>query len=226
MPDPLVSVVIASFNGERFLSEALESVFAQDYEPFEVVFVDDGSTDATPEIARRYQVSYIRQENAGLAAARNTGWAETRGELVTFFDDDDLMPPDRLTKQARVLVENPDIGCVLGRQEWIDAPDWLPRDQVFGDPAGIPFAAAMLRREALEKVGGFDSTFRYAEDRDLLVRLRAAGVGIEVLPEVVLHRRYHGENMTAPTNRPTVHPLTRSLKAKLARDRTGEERTT
>ena len=105
--------------------------------------------------------------------------------------------------------------CVLGRQEWIDAPDWLPRDPVFGDPAGIPLAAAMVRRNALDDVGGFDESFRYAEDRDLLVRLREHGVGIDVLAEVVLLRRYHGRNMTAPENRPDVHPLTRSLKGKL-----------
>jgi glycosyltransferase involved in cell wall biosynthesis len=226
MPDPLVTVIMASFNGERFLSEALDSVYAQDYRPFEVIFVDDGSTDGTEEIARRRPVHYIRQENAGLAGARNAGLTEAGGELVTFLDDDDLMPPNRLTLQARCLAENAGVGCVLGRQQWINAPEWLPRDAVFGDPAGIPFAAAMIRRGALEKVGGFDGTFRYAEDRDLLVRLRAAGVGIEVLSAVVLLRRYHGENMTAPANRPTVHPLTRSLRAKLARERAGGEQKT
>src|SRR5438552_4956137 len=219
MAEPLVSVVVASFNGERFVAETLDSVFAQDYEPYEVVFVDDGSTDRTGEIAQRYDLRYVPRENGGLAAARNTGVAESRGEYVTFIDDDDLMPPDRLRLQAERLADQHQLGCVLGRQEWIDAPDWLPRDPVFGDPAGIPLAAAMVRREDLAQVGGFDESFRYAEDRDLLVRLREHGVGIDVLPQVVLLRRYHGQNMTAPENRPDVHPLTRSLKGKLDRER-------
>jgi glycosyltransferase involved in cell wall biosynthesis len=219
MADPLVTVIMASFNGERFLREALDSLFAQEYAPFEVVFVDDGSADGTAEIARTYDVRYLHQVNAGLAAARNTGMREARGELVTFLDDDDLMPPNRLRLQASFLQGHPDIACVLGRQEWIDAPPWLPRDPVFGDPAGIPFAAAMIRSEALEAVAGFDATVQYAEDRDLLIRLRENGFGIEVLPEIVLLRRYHGENMTAPSNRPEVHPLTRSLKGKLDRQR-------
>ena len=219
MADALVSVVVASFNGERFLAETLDSVFAQDYEPYEVVFVDDGSTDRTSEIAQRYPLRYVARENGGLAAARNTGVAEARGEYVTFIDDDDLMPPDRLSLQAKRLADHAELGCVLGRQEWIDAPDWLPRDPVFGDLAGIPLAAAMVRRNALDDVGGFDESFRYAEDRDLLVRLREHGVGIDVLAEVVLLRRYHGQNMTAPGNKPDVHPLTRSLKGKLDRER-------
>ena len=226
MANALVSVLVASYNGERYLTDALESVYAQDYDPFEVVFVDDGSTDDTAEIARRFPVRYFRQENAGLAAARNAAFAQAHGELVTFFDDDDVMPKSRLSAQAGYLASSPSVGCVLGRQEWIDAPDWLLRDPVFGDVAGIPFAAAMIRRDVLEQVGGFDGSFRYAEDRDLLIRLREAGVGIEVLPTVVLLRRYHGENMTAPVNRPTVHPLTRSLKGKLDRERARRRETT
>jgi glycosyltransferase involved in cell wall biosynthesis len=223
MADPLVTVIVAAFNGERFLHEALGSLFAQSYAPFEVVFVDDGSTDGTAEIARTYDVRYIHQVNAGLAAARNKGIREACGELVTFLDDDDVMPAGRLRLQAELLRARPDISCVLGRQEWIDAPPWLPRDPVFGDPAGIPLAAAMIRRETLEAVGGFDATMQYAEDRDLLIRLRENGFGIEVLPEVVLLRRYHGENMTAPGNRPEIHPLTRSLKGKLDREREARE---
>src|SRR5438552_2843366 len=105
MAEPLVSVVVASFNGERFVAETLDSVFAQDYEPYEVVFVDDGSTDGTGEIAQSYPLRYLARENGGLAAARNTGVAEAGGEYVTFIDDDDLMPPTRLSLQAGRLAE-------------------------------------------------------------------------------------------------------------------------
>src|SRR6266571_8371505 len=118
MSDPLVTVIVASFNGERFLREALDSLFAQDYAPFEVVFVDDGSADGTAQIAQTYDVSYVYQVNAGLAAARNTGMREARGKFLTFLDDDDLMPPSRLRLQVEFLQGHPDIDCVLGRQEW------------------------------------------------------------------------------------------------------------
>jgi glycosyltransferase involved in cell wall biosynthesis len=220
---PLVSVVVASYNGERFLRPALESVFAQAYEPREVILVDDGSEDATPAIAQSFPLRYLRQENRGPSAARNLGIEAAAGAFVTFLDDDDLMPPGRLEVQAGYLFEHPETGCVLGHQEWIDPPPWLARDRVYGELAGIPLAAAMIRRSALEDVGGFDASLARAEDRDLLVRLRERGVGIHVLPDVVLVRRYHGANQTAPARRPAVHPLTRSLKAKLDRERARRE---
>jgi glycosyltransferase involved in cell wall biosynthesis len=219
--DSLVTVIVAAYNGERFLSQALESVFSQDYDPFEVVFVDDGSTDGTGEIAQSFPVRYLHQENQGLPAARNAALRVARGEFVAFADDDDLLPPSKLTVQARFLSEHPETGCVLGRQEWIvedgvQAPE-LKRDPIFGELGGIQLVSAMFRRAVLDGLGGFDPTYRYAEDRDLFVRMRERGVEIEVLPGVVLHKRLHGSNMTM--NQPESHPLLRSLKEKLERER-------
>jgi glycosyltransferase involved in cell wall biosynthesis len=220
--DPHVSVVVAAHNGERFLAEALESIFAQDFDSFEVVFVDDGSTDRTAEIARSFPVRYVRQENQGLPAARNTGLGIARGELIAFADDDDVQPPHKLRVQARYLAEHPEVGCVLGRQEWIFEdgvePPPLQRDPIFGELGGIQLVSAMFRRTVLDELGGFDPTYRYAEDRDLFVRMRELGIELAVLPEVVLHKRLHGTNMTM--NRPESHPILRSLKEKLDRQRT------
>src|SRR4051812_11209537 len=172
MPRPLVSVVVASYNGERFLADALASIFAQDYDPFEVVFVDDGSVDRTATVAQTHRLLYLRQAHGGLAAARNCGIAAATGDLVTFVDDDDVLPVYRLRVQADYLSDHPDVDCVLGRQQWIGEPTDAPRDPVFGDPGGIPLAAAMVRRRTLLAIGGFDGSFAYAEDRDLLIRLR------------------------------------------------------
>ena len=220
MSAPLVSIIVAAWNGERFLQEALESAFAQDYEPFEVVFVDDGSEDGTAEIAQSFPVRYLHQENKGLPAARNAGLEIARGDLVAFLDADDVLPPAKLRIQASHLAANANVGCVLGRQEWIveggDPPDLRP-DPIFGVPGGIQFVSAMIRRSVLVELGGFDPSYRYAEDRDLFVRMREHGVEIAVLPEVVLHKRIHGDNMTlAP---PETHPMLRSLREKLERDR-------
>lgn len=224
MADPLVTVVVASYNGERFLQETLESLLAQDFDSFEVVVVDDGSVDRTAEIAQSFPVRYIHQENAGLPAARNAGVAVARGTFIAFLDDDDLAPPDKLSVQAGYLLEHPDVGCVLGRQDWIFEegiePPKLQRDPIYGELGGIPMASLMMRRHLLDSIGGFDPSYRYAEDRDLFVRLRENGIEVVVLPEIVLHRRLHGTNMTlAP---PESHPLLRSLKAKLDRERNAQ----
>ena len=226
MQAPRVTVVVAAYNGEAFLRQALESVFAQDFDSFEVVFVDDGSTDGTAEIARSFPVRYLHQENQGLPAARNAGLRVARGELVAFADDDDLQPPSKLALQVRYLDEHPEVGCVLGRNEWIleegVEPPKLERDPVFGEPGGIQLVSAMFRGAVLERLGGFDPTYRYAEDRDLFIRLREHGVEIAVLPEVILHKRLHGSNMTM--NRPDKHPMLRSLKEKLDRERQAASR--
>lgn len=220
MARPLVSVLIASRNGEEFLGPALESLFAQDYHPIEAILVDDGSEDATPDIARSFPtLRYIRQENQGLAAAHNAGINASTGEFIAFLDDDDVLPRTKVSAQANYLIDHPEIGCVMGRQEWINPPPWLTRDAVYGDLDGIAPGTALMHRAVLEQLGGFDASFLWGEDMDLLVRMREEGIQMVVLPEIVLHRRFTGSNMTAPPNRPPKNPLLRSLKAKLDRER-------
>lgn len=226
MQTPLVTVIVASYNGERFLRQTLASLFAQDFDSFEVVFVDDGSKDRTAEIANSFPLRYIHQPNKGLPAARNTGLAEAKGDLIAFLDDDDLLPPTKLRIQSRYLLEHPEIGCVLGRQEWIfedgvEVPE-LKRDPIYGEPGGIQLVSAMIRRSVLEEVDGFDPSYHYAEDRDLFIRLREHGVEIAVLDDIVLHKRLHGANMTM--NPPTTHPMLRSLHEKLERARGTDSR--
>jgi glycosyltransferase involved in cell wall biosynthesis len=222
---PLVSVVVPVYNAEEFLGDALDSVFAQDYEPVEVVVVDDGSTDASGAIAEAYPgVRYIRQENQGPAAARNVGIAVARGEFVSFVDADDVVLPNKLTVQVGYLLEHPEVEATMARQVWITPPPNAVPDRVWGDLDGIPVLSLVVRRETLVRIGAFDPTLRGPEDTDLLIRLREAGHRFVVLPEVVMRRRYHGANLVAG-NRETPMPLS-LLKAKLDRERgTGGDET-
>ena len=218
MMAPLVTAFMPVYNGEQFLAAALESLLAQDYPSFEIVVCNDGSTDRTAEILSEYStVQVVEQENRGRAAACNAAIAASRGNLLTSFDSDDLWPPNRLTIQATYLEEHPDVGCVLGRQEWMNPPPWLGRDPVFGDLDGPPLGSAMFRRHVLDAVGGFDPTFRHSEDMDILIRVREHGFQIEVLPEIVLFRRYHEAQMTAAP--PATPPILRSIREKLERER-------
>jgi glycosyltransferase involved in cell wall biosynthesis len=215
---PLVSAILPAFQAEAFLEETLRSIFAQDYAPFEVVVCDDGSTDRTPEIlAAHPELRMIRQPNTGPAAARNAAAAASQGELLALFDADDLWPPTRLTVQSNHLENHPNLGCVLGRQEWIVPPPWDTRDPVYGDVDGIPFNSMMVRRSVFEDVGGFDESFVHGEDRDFLFRLRERGIAIAVIPEVVVYRRFHGDNLTLSA--PSTSPMLRSLRQKLERER-------
>ena len=229
MSDPLVSVIIPVFNRERFVAEALESVFAQEYRPIEVIVVDDGSTDATGEVARAFrEVNVIRQVNLGPGAARNAGLAEATGPFITFMDSDDVMSPRRLVAQVEHLRSHPDVDCVLMKQEVLldegtSMPEWLrPRhgvDEIMDDH----LMTAMVRRSVLERVGSFDT--RPGEDLEWFVRLYEAGVVVETLPDVGVRRRIHAANYS---HLPGVvgPPLLRSLREHLERVREQREERT
>ena len=212
MTAPLVSVVVPVYNRAGMLSDAIESIVAQDYDPIEIVVVDDGSEDGSFDVARSFHtVKCLRQPNAGAATARNAGIAEATGEYVTFLDSDDLMRPSKVSTQMRYLGEHPEISCVLTFQEVllgadVPSPSWMQSAaqsgssaNVDGSGAGYPDAqalTALVRRSAAEPVGWFDPTMVVSDDVDWLMRLRAAGVGIAVIPERLLLRRVYGDNLS------------------------------
>lgn len=216
MTAPLVSVVMPVYNAEPFITEALESVVAQDYEPIEVLVVNDGSDDRSGEIARSFAgIRYFEQDNRGAGAARNLAISYASGDYVAFVDADDIVPTTKLSLQVRHLEDHPELACVLGRQHWMQEPPGAVPDQVWGDLDGIPLLSMVIRRSILLEVGEFCDPPH--EDMDLLVRLRAAGHQLAVLPEIVLHRRYHGKNLFAGQG---LNPIRlSSLKAKLDRER-------
>ena len=221
---PLVSVIMPAYNSAEHIGEALDSVLAQDWRPLEIVVVDDGSTDDTAAVVRSYpDVVYVRQDNKGPSAARNTAVERSSGEFVANFDSDDLLPPTRVSDQARYLMTHPDIGAVFGRQQWINAPEWMARDSVYGDVDGIPLSSVMFRREVFFELGGYDTSFVHGEDMDLLVRMRERGIEYQVIPEIVLYRRYQPSSLTG--GRAPHEPLLRSLRAKLARQDPSSEET-
>jgi glycosyltransferase involved in cell wall biosynthesis len=197
---PLVSVVIPVFRAERFIGEALGSVLAQDYEPVEVIVVDDGSPDRSAEIAESRGVRCVRRrENGGQAAARNTGVAATRGDLVSFLDADDLWQAGKLSAEVAHLVAHPELGYVASmmQRELMEGADWppgTPREWFEQPQPGTVASAALMRRSALEEVGAFDETYRHGSDTDWQARATDAGIRHAVLPDVFVRYRIHGGN--------------------------------
>ncbi|MBI4572082.1 MAG: glycosyltransferase family 2 protein [candidate division NC10 bacterium] len=182
----LVSVIIPTHNRAALVREAIESALNQTYPAREVIVVDDGSTDETPEVLARYgdAIRTVRTANRGCAAARNAGVGVARGQYLAFVDSDDAAPPDRLSLQVPVLDAHPDVGIVYGNSIAF-GPD-LPGEQVHHpvrpDPDGsvaegiffttrIGFDSVLLRRAAVEQAGGFDESLRHNEDTDLLLRV-------------------------------------------------------
>ncbi len=202
--NPLVSCIVAVYNGERFLAETLESIFAQTYEPLEVLVVDDGSTDRTREVVERWgaRIRYIWQENAGPVKARNKGIAAAQGDLIAFTDADDLWLPDKTARQVARLVSPPVIGgsVTLIQNFWMDELEH-EREQLKNHPRAQPLPGyvvqtLMVHRRTFDRLGLFDTTLIHASELDWFLRAEQAGEVIELLSEVLVRRRMHLNSMT------------------------------
>ena len=198
-----VSAVIPVYNGEAFVREALESVLGQVMPPAEVIVVDDGSTDGTPEVLLSFgpAIRVVRQPNEGLAAARNAGLARATQPLFAVCDADDRWTPDKLQRQVAVLDADPTIEAVFGHvREFLDlrlpsVPGVELRNPVDRVPARMA-PAMLIRRPAFDRVGPFDPAVHAGHFMEWLSRAELAGLVSTMLPEVVLLRRLHGGNRT------------------------------
>ncbi len=182
----MISVIIPSFNRGYILTEAIDSVLAQTYQNFEIIVVDDGSTDNTREILTPYKdrIRYFYQENQGVAAARNKGIEEAKGEFIAFLDSDDLWLPEKLEKQKELFDNCPELGLVYTRFWRIYASpkkDKLePKDKYLKKGYIYPHVlftyliwagSVMSRKSCFSKVGKFNTALPLVQDRDMWLRI-------------------------------------------------------
>ena len=210
---PCVSVVIPCYNQAQYLGEAIQSALDQSYRDFEIIVVDDGSTDNTSQVIASFgdAIRYVRQANRGLAGARNTGIQAARGEFIGLLDSDDMWLPDYLAAMIQAFGDDRTIGAVYSGWHYIDAAGKMlprtnihifPRDQVHHAMTSMNFvvpSGVVVRRTCFEKLGLFDETFGQAqgcEDWDMWLRVLRdyAMVGV---PQALVKYRTHGENMSS-----------------------------
>lgn len=211
-PAPTVSVQIAVYNGARFLAATLDSLLSQTWTDFELIVVDDGSSDATPQLlaeyaAREPRISLLHNPTRqGVSAARNRALAVSRGRYVAISDADDCSYPQRLEKQVAFLDEHPEIGVVSSGISWLDetgqplhkeqrpADDGVLRWRLHFSPP-VVHTASMLRRRWLQAVGGYDEAKPCAVDYDLWLRL-APYTKFHNLQEELVVRRNHRQRIS------------------------------
>jgi glycosyltransferase involved in cell wall biosynthesis len=205
----LASVVIPCYNHAHFLREAIQSALDQTYPCIEIIVVNDGSSDDPQRVVAEFpMVRYIAQENRGLAAARNAGLAQCRGDLVVFLDADDRLLPDAIETGARMLASNPSVGFAVGHSRLISR-DGVPRPTT-NQPvsAGEDAYAALLRRNTIrnpatvvfrrqlvDAVGGFASGADACADYDLYLRI-SREYPVAFHDTVVADYRSHDTNMS------------------------------
>lgn len=188
-PVPTVSVVIPAYNSAWCVHKAVDSVLVQDFRDFEIIVVNDGSTDDTDAVLSSYgsAISVINQPNGGMSNARNAGIHAARGEFIAFLDSDDWWLPKKLGRQVELLRARPDLGFCSCEARVEDTegrllnlwacPAWRGPfvAHLFGSNADVPgsCSAVVARRALVLQVGAFDETLRGAEDPDLWIRLAA-----------------------------------------------------
>lgn len=207
---PLVSVIIATFNCARYLPYALDSVFQQTYPHFEVLVIDDGSNDDTKTVMQSYlsKVTYLTQKNSGVAAARNNGVRNAKGEYISFLDADDLWEPDKLELQVRYLESHPDVAVAFGDMSSFNEngtfsfsvqksfpvyEGWIFERLLVNN--FVMNITTMVRKSIVLELNGFDEDLRIASDYHLYLRI-ALRYEFGYIDKVLSHRRCHERNIS------------------------------
>jgi glycosyltransferase involved in cell wall biosynthesis len=225
VPGPLVSAIVLAFDCERYVGEAIDSVRAQTHENVELLFIDNGSSDGTREVAasKGAEIAAHIEPNRGICPGRNVGLALARGEFIGFLDGDDLWAPDKIERQLAVLNSDPAPDFVLGQVSEFASPE-LGQEAAASLPVrpepreGQVVSAMLAPRRTWNRVGPWTEEYVHADGLDWFLRAERAGMRGAQVDRVVLQRRIHGQNTSL------VHPEAREEWTRLLKDRLDERR--
>ncbi|MBP7654670.1 glycosyltransferase [Candidatus Dependentiae bacterium] len=222
---PLVSVIIGTYNAECYIKETILSVLNQTFKDFELIVVDDGSTDKTIQIAEKLLNAphkLIRQKNMGEAGARNTGLENASGKYIAFLDHDDLYAAEKLEKTVCFLEGNREFGMVYSNYDFIIAPRNINKWRGWSSSKSnngsgdiflkqfvenkIHIITVLLRRECFDKIGFFDQAINYACDSDMWIRI-SAHYKIGYLEDTLAYYRLHDTNVSLDRETCLIHRI-------------------
>jgi GT2 family glycosyltransferase len=233
MSQPLISVIVTTFDRAGFVETAIESALGQAYDPLEVVVVDDGSADETPAVLQRIadrndasRFRWVRHDNVGQAASVNRGLAESRGELICMLNSDDVLLPGAMPRLAEVAAQRPDVDVIYPWFSLMDAMDRLTDTltvtqytfaEALANAVCLPGVGTLARRAVYDRVGGWDSRYRCCPDFEWF--LRAHDAMFLVVPEVLgVWRAHAGSITTSQLGRAAVSERLLLLDELFARD--------
>ena len=233
MTEPLVSVIIPTFNRAEWLREAIASVLTQTHERLEIIVVDDGSCDHTAAVVRACGagLTYMRQDHAGVSAARNRGVAAARGEFIAFLDSDDVWQPRKVAAQVALFTQQREVEACYTDEIWIRRGVRVNAKHIHRKHDGWLFfpslprciispSSIMLRRTLWEQLGGFDERLPACEDYDLWLRLTQA-VPIRLVPQrLIVKRGGHADQLSRSVpvlDRYRIMALEKTLRTTLTR---------
>ena len=208
--NPLISVIIPTYNRGWIIKEAIDSVLAQEYINYELIVVDDGSIDDTHDILNSYQKNFLvlRQNNKGVSAARNRGLAAASGRFIAFLDSDDFWIPQKLSRQVDFFHSNPDALICQTEEIWIRNNVRVNPKKRHKKPSGMIFepslslclvspSAVMIKKNLFEEVGLFDETLPACEDYDLWLRVSCRHPVHLIDTPLIIKRGGHDDQLSA-----------------------------
>jgi glycosyltransferase involved in cell wall biosynthesis len=229
MKNPKVSVIIPVYNGEKFIKDSINSVLNQEYDNWECIVVDDGSTDGTASIIKEYeQIIYLHQGNAGVAAARNLGIKKASGEYLAFLDADDVWSANKLLIQINYMEANPDVGYSFTKHSLFldeglkDFPSWVRTHRQEKEMTAYIPSALVARRFVFEAIGNFDVNYQVGEDSDWFMRAKDAGFKLGVVEKNLLQKRVHSQCLSGNTELSKSN-LLKIIRASLQRTKTADK---
>ncbi|NEP88739.1 MAG: glycosyltransferase family 2 protein [Okeania sp. SIO2C2] len=224
--NPLISIIIPVYNGDRYISEAINSVLQQTYNPIEIIVIDDGSTDKTAEVVKSFGsvLKYFYQENSGTATARNSGISLAKGNFFAFLDADDIWVENKLKIQMEIFNNNPEVDLVFGQVQQFYSPelDENIKKQIYCNPelmTGYIPSGMIIKRDAFFRVGKFQSQWQQGEFADWYVRATELNLKIINPPNLVAKRRLHKMNKGLQQRQASQSDYLRIIKASLDRKR-------
>jgi glycosyltransferase involved in cell wall biosynthesis len=244
---PLVSAIIPTYNRSNIVCEAVESVLQQTYTNIEVIVVDDGSTDDTQARLRPYgnRIRVVAQENVGPAAARNHGIAVSQGELIAFLDSDDIWLPTKIARQVSLLGQvSKSVPCCLCNvtMQWtgrelrsfeiaslhpvLEQGVWVNVDEMLATRFVLFNQAVVIRREVLERIGGFNEKLWLLEDHELSLRLSLEGPWAFIREPLVIWRESTSGSLHEQAKKEALRwraPMVQILESHLAKLTTGDD---
>ena len=214
---PPVSIILFAYNGARYLAEAIGSALGQDYDNYEVIVIDDGSTDETEEIVKSIsspRLRYVRQAHGGAPSARNRGIAEAKGDFIVWLGSDDVLQKDCLSSHIRMLGSHPSADVIYGNimlcdarlgerqllryEEWFRRNRYLPAAMIRSNV--IPDGGTLIRKECYDRIGGYNTQFSRAHDYEWWSRLTGKAL-FKYNDSTVYRWRWHGGNLGAGSGR-------------------------
>lgn len=200
-PEPLISIILPVYNGEKYIQETVESVLNQTYKVIELIIVDDGSQDQTAKIIEDLtdsRINYYAQKNKGQSAAINHGITKVRGSILCFIDADDLWATEKLSKQLEVLNENPEALIFTFIRQFLSPEIELADKKIPDAPQpGFSKCTLMVGMAQWKKIGNFSTSLQLGEFIDWFGRAKEEGLTHHMVPETLAFRRIHKSNISS-----------------------------